>query len=168
VVEGEEDEIIWESVKRADNEISAENRHADTRHFSTSKPCAAHYLSGSPLGRPPRLASAVGVLTLAPLHVRRLPLHWWQRDAELEPRSVVGAKKDVIGEAERHHRFVGSVPLEQPFDVVGMLAHLRQLLLTQHGDDGAPVLPRERDPVHEAMIESRREYLTRSAQSLAL
>ena len=88
-----------------------------------------------------RLAIVVGTFGCCLLETRRLPFLRRQRNAEREPRLVVGAQIDVIGEAERHHRFVGGVSIEEPFDVVGMLAHIRQFLRPQHIDDGPPILP---------------------------
>ncbi len=108
-----------------------------------------------------RLAIVAGVSAVVVIQVQPLPLHRRQRDAELEPRPVVGAQIDIAGEAERHHRFVGGMVVEEPFNDVGVLPHVRQRLRPQHGNAGAPVLSRERDRVHGVMIEPRNERRSR-------
>src|SRR5215217_6494829 len=77
----------------------------------------------------------------------RSPLHR-QRDAQLPTRPVVGAQKDVIGEVERDGCLSRSVPLELLLQEIGVVTLVGQATIAQHGDDGAPGLPRQRDRVH--------------------
>jgi hypothetical protein len=46
-----------------------------------------------------------------------------------------------VGEAQRHHRFVGGMALEEPLNVLSVLTYVRQRLCTEHGNDSSPVLP---------------------------
>jgi len=63
---------------------------------------------------PQCLAISVGVSTLAPRHLRRLPLHRWQRDVQPQPCPVIGAQIDVAGKTEGNGGW--AVVLAQPLE----------------------------------------------------
>ena len=53
-----------------------------------------------------------------------------QRDPEPQPCPVVRAQVDVIGQAQGDHRLIGSLLLEQPLNVIGVLQLKRQPVLS--------------------------------------